>query len=68
MISDVDIARTAKIFMDQHGEAALLEAMQKEQAFCLAGNVEAAITWRRIADIIEWLQFPEILRGDETCH
>jgi hypothetical protein len=68
MTSDIDIYKSAKIFIDKHGDNALLNAMQKEQGYCLAGDMQAAITWRRIADAITWLQCPEVLLGDETCH
>ena len=65
--SDLDIHRTAKVLIDQHGEDALIEAMKRVEGYRQKKNETGMRIWNRIADAIEWLQMPENLTG-ETVH
>ena len=67
MIHDIDIYRSPKIIMDQYGEGALLEAMNRLEKYRLIGNDSGMNVWRRIADAIEALQIPAHL-STQTTH
>ncbi len=50
MIPELDIHRTAKLLIDQHGEAAaVLTASEKAEKLWRQGDVEGAATWERVA-------------------
>jgi hypothetical protein len=66
MIQDIDIYRSAKIIMDQYGEGAVLEAMNRLEKYRLIGNNSGMNVWRRIADAIETLQMPAHLSTHTT--
>jgi hypothetical protein len=53
--------------MDQYGEGALLEAMNRQEKYRLIGNDGGMNVWRRIADAIEALQIPVHL-STQTAH
>lgn len=64
MPSDIDIYRTAKIFIDQHGDAALMQAMNRIESYRAHNNQNGMHVWERIANAIEWMQMPPNLTGD----
>lgn len=66
-MQDIDIYRTAKIIIDRHGDAALLEAMKHIESHRARGDVQAMCVWKRVSDAIEWMQMPNDLKG-ETQH
>lgn len=43
MITQLDIQRTAKIMIDQHGEDALFEAMNREHQFLYKNDTQGAL-------------------------
>ncbi len=47
-IPDLDIYRSAKLLVDQHGEDAGLEADMRADAMLEKGAMAGAATWRRI--------------------
>lgn len=67
MIEDLDIYRTAQIYVDQYGGMALLEAMKRVEKYRSIGNESGMVVWNKIADAIQWLQMPAEL-VDVTCH
>lgn len=67
MIEDLDIYRTAQIYVDQYGGMALLEAMKRVEKYRSIGNESGMVVWNKIADAIQWLQMPADL-VDATCH
>ncbi len=64
-IAEIDIYRTAQIFINKHGDSALLEAMKKEEELFEKGDLKGAAVWHKITDAVEWLQIPENLT-DQT--
>jgi len=67
MIPDIDIYRSATVIMDQYGDGALLEAMNRVEKYRRIGNDHGMDVWRRIADAIETLQMPAHL-STQTTH
>ena len=55
MTSDLDIYRSAKLLIDQHGEdAPIFAAMQADK--CLAaGDLDGKVVWMRVIEAIEEL-------------
>ncbi len=50
MITELDVHRTAKLLIDQHGEAAaILTASDKAEKLWREGDAEGAATWERVA-------------------
>ncbi len=67
MVSDLDIYRSAKLLIDQHGEDASLEAAMRADAMLEKGPMAGAATWRRIIMAVDELQRQE-RRPGETAH
>lgn len=63
-IEEKDIYRAANIFIDKHGNAALLESMKKEEALFTNGDIEGSRVWHKITNAIEWMQMPENLTSE----
>ena len=61
MITDIDIYRTAKVFIDQHGDDAIFESMDRERKFIEIDDMKGANLWHRITNAIEWMTIPEAL-------
>ncbi len=53
MVFDIDIYRTAKLLLDQHGDNAELEATKRFDELTNVGDVEGRRVWRRIGDAIK---------------
>ncbi len=64
MPSNLDIYRSAKLLIDQHGEDASLEAAVRADAMLEKGAMAGAATWRRIVKAIEELQRQERQSGE----
>lgn len=56
MISQIDIYRSAKIFIDQHKEKALSEAHAQLQAVVDIKDDKGTVVWRSIIEAIRWMQ------------
>ncbi len=54
-----DIYRAAKLYVDQHGDQAALQAAMRSDALLSAGDMEGSATWRRIIAAIEVMQATE---------
>ena len=64
--SEKDIYRSAKAFIYNLGDDALVEARKIHASRASAGDKMGAHIWKRIADAIEFLQTPANL-NDEQC-
>ncbi len=53
MTDDIDTYRAAKLYIDQHGDQAALQAAMQADAQLAAGDMEGAAMWRRIIKAIE---------------
>ncbi len=59
MTDDIDIYRAAKLYIDQHGDQAALQAAMRSDELFDTGDLEGAATWRMIIKAIEVLQATE---------
>ena len=65
-VSEIDIYRSAKIFVDKYGSQALPKANSKlSQSIKL--NIEQSVVWKQIIQKIEWLQNSDSEK-DTICH
>ena len=55
MISEIDIWRAALLLLKRHGERAVDESAARADELALAGDDEAAATWRRIMAVVTQL-------------
>ncbi len=58
MTSEIDIYRSAKLMIDQHGEGAAIEAAMKADAMLDKGDLDGCAVWKRILKAVEELQGP----------
>ena len=56
MTTDIDIYRSAKLLVDQHGNTATVEAMKRADALAAQGDAAGKVTWLRILEAVEELQ------------
>ncbi len=66
VLSDLDILRSARLLIDQHGEDAGLEAAMLADAMLQKGAMAGAATWRRIVKAVEELQRQERRPGERA--
>ncbi len=55
LTADIDIYRAAKLYIDQHGDQAALQAAMQSDALLEASDLDGAATWRKIIKAIEVL-------------
>ncbi len=67
MTSDLDIYRSAKLLIDQHGEDAPIFAAMQADKLAEAGDREGRRVWLRVIRAIQELQRTRP-RGDEAAH
>ncbi len=67
MPSQIDIYRSAKLLIDQHGKDAARHAANRADALLDAGDMEGRRAWLSILEAIEELRRTR-LRGDEPMH
>ena len=53
MITDLDIYRSARVLIDQHGEDAPIWAAQKADAMLESGNLDGKLLWLKILKAVE---------------
>ena len=53
---DIDIYRAAKLYIDQHGDQAAIQAATRADAFLEADDGNGCAMWRKINKAIELLQ------------
>ncbi len=66
MVDDLDILRSAKLLIDQHGEDAAIHAAMEADAMLENGDILGAATWRRIVKAVEELQRQERRPGERA--
>ncbi len=68
MPSEIDIYRSAKLLVDQHGEdAPIFAAMQADR--CLeAGDLDGKAVWMRVIGAIEELTNTDAPEGGQSVH
>ena len=59
MTSEIDVYRSAKQFIDQHGDEAAIQAAYRADAMLNRGDLDGAVVWRRIVAVINELQREE---------
>ncbi len=67
MTSDLDIYRSAKLLIDQHGEDAAIHAAMQADKRAGAGDREGRRVWLRVIKAVEELQRTRP-RRDEPTH
>ena len=55
MTSGLDIYRSAKLLIDQHGDEAVIQAAYQADAMLDKGDLDGAAVWRRIVAAINEL-------------
>jgi hypothetical protein len=56
MTSDIDIYRSANVFINRYGKDAIKEAYRHYDTVSALGDDEGIKLWHRIIEAIEWLQ------------
>ena len=64
MVSDLDIYRSAKLLVGQHGENADLEAAMRADAMLEKGDLDGKRAWLRIMKAVDELQRQERRPGE----
>ncbi len=64
MITDLDIYRTAKLLVNNHGAEAPIHAAMNADAMLAKGDLDGAAVWRRIVAAINELQRQEPEPGE----
>jgi hypothetical protein len=64
MNSDLDVYRSAKLLIDQHGDEAAIHAAMRTDELLDAGDLDGVAVWRRIIRAIEELQRKEPREGE----
>ncbi|MCZ6841158.1 MAG: hypothetical protein O7G13_18010 [Alphaproteobacteria bacterium] len=59
MTDEIDIYRSAKLYIGQHGDQAALQAAMQSDALLEAGDLDGAAAWRKIIAAIEVMQATE---------
>ena len=65
MISELDVWRAAKLYIDQHGEHAPIEAALRADAMLDKGDLEGVAVWKAILKVINEMANME---PDGTVH
>ena len=58
-IIEIDIYRSAKLYLDQYGADAPVHAAMRVDALIEAGDVQGVATWKRVLKAIDELQATE---------
>ncbi len=66
MTTDLDIYRSAKLLIDQHGEDAARHAAKRVVTLLEAGDMEGCRVWLNILDAIKELQRMRPRRDEDT--
>jgi len=59
MLDDIDIFRTAKLLISQHGDDAPIQAAMKADAMLAKGDLDGQRVWKRVLTAIDELQSDE---------
>ncbi len=64
VIPDLDIYRTAKLLVDQHGAEAPIHAAMKADAMLEKGDIDGQAAWLRILRAVKELLLAQPDKGD----
>ena len=64
MTTDLDIYRSAHALIQQHGEAAAIEAAMKADSMLDKGDLDGAAVWRQIVAAVNEMQRAEPKPGE----
>ncbi len=64
MTSDLDIYRSARLLVKQHGQDAAIQAAMRADAMLEKGDLDGYAVWKRILRAIEELQGTEPKSGE----
>ncbi len=67
MVPELDIYRSAKLLIDQHGEDAAIHAAMQADACSEKGDMKGRRVWLRVIKAVEELQRTQS-RRDESTH
>lgn len=56
MPDEIDIYRADKLYVDQHGDQAALQAAMQADKLLAAGDMEGSAVWRKVIKAIDVLQ------------
>lgn len=65
MANEIDVYRSAHALIQQHGEAAAIEAAMKADTMLDEGDLDGAAVWRQIVAVINELQREELKPGEQ---
>ena len=65
MTSNLDIYRSAHALIQQHGEAAAIEAAFRADAMLDKGDLDGAAVWRQIVAAVNEIQREELEPGEQ---
>ena len=68
MPDDLDIYRSAKLLIDQHGEDAPIFAAQQADKCLEAGDLDGKAVWMRVIAAIEELTNTDTPGGGQSVH
>ena len=58
-MDEIDIYRSAKLFIDQHGDEAIIQAAMQSDALQQIGDMDGAAVWRKIIAATEAMRSTE---------
>ncbi len=64
MTSELDIYRSAKLYIDQYGDDAAVHAAMRVDALIVEGDVQGVSVWKRVLKAVDEL----LSVGGETVH
>ena len=67
MTSDLDVYRSAKLFVDRRGDEAPIHAAMQADAMLDKGDLDGAAVWRRIVSAVNEL-LGDAPAGDASVH
>ena len=62
--SEIDVYRSARLFIEQYGDEAAIQAAYQADAMLNRGDLDGAAVWRRIVAVINELQETRPRNGD----
>ena len=68
MPSEIDIYRSAKLLVDQHGEDAPIFAAQQADRCLEAGDLDGKAVWMRVIRAIKELTNTDTPEGGQSVH
>ncbi len=68
MPSEIDIYRSAKLLIDQHGEDEPIVAAQEEDRCLEAGDLDGKAVWMRVIGAIKELRNREVPSAEGRMH